>query len=579
MTPTDPQFALSIAETRFLICDIEATGSDPNRHRIFEIALVELHRENVAVKFAQLFNPHQHIPRPISAVTGVFDYHVFTAPSLPEHLGTIHHLLNQPNTVFVGHNVQFDWKFITAAFRKFDYPVPTLPRLCTYRLARRLLTRNKKFNVEALAQYFGITATHFHRARADALTTAHILRHLIDLARERYDIESLDELLRLQYRPLKTFRVSKSKKERLQPILEQLPQLPGVYEFYDQHQSILYVGKAKNLRDRIQSYFTQTRLPAKIGEMLSKLETIRWTTTETELAALLLENRKIKALQPPYNTLSKRYHRYVYLKLHTEQQFPYLECVTTILDDGAEYYGPFRSRRTAENLKLLLERYFPIRRCNGNLTAPSGPRACLDFYLNRCVAPCIHPDLAAHDRIVQQLRATLSGKTQALFELFRRIVEYHSQQRNYEAAQATLEQLREVQRIFSETFNGSTAIHDRNFIIVQPSPHHRNKAELYCIRHGLVAYQRLIGKRFPAKELAQKLEQIYGLEHTLLPPQQSLARLSEEIRIVTYWLHSLNPPVVLPITPPLQIDSLLTQLQQHVYATLHSAAPFSPSSP
>jgi len=567
MKKTDPRWSLPISETAFLVCDIEATGSDARRHRIFELAIVELHRNEITPRFAQLFNPRQYIPRPISAVTGISNIHVLAAPLLEDYLPTIHRLLSTPNAVFVGHNVQFDWKFLEAALRRAGYDIPDIPRLCTYRLARRLLTRNKKFNVAALAEYFHIPATQFHRALADATATAHILQHLIALVRERYDMELLGELLSLQFKPFTVFRVSKTKKERLQPLLQQVPSLPGVYEFRDRDGTVLYVGKAKNLRDRINSYFTQGQLPKKIAEMLNNVADIQWHITETELAALLLEARKIKEYQPPYNTVAKRYRRYTYLKLHTEAEFPYLECVTTIQNDRAQYYGPFRSRRTAENLKNLLEAHFPIRRCNGQLVRGEIPRGCLDFHLKRCLAPCANLTVtAAYQTVIRQVQDFLSGKTEQLIQLFQCLLEQHSREREYEAAQRVLEQLREVQQIFASSLKHSTAIHDRNLVILQPSPSYRHKIELFLIQYGALAYQRLVGKRFPEKELARYLERFYATPSSFPPPDVNVSMLSEEIRIVTHWLNALDrTAVILPVTIPAKVPELLTAIRRHAY--------------
>src|SRR5207248_619148 len=128
-----------------------------------------------------------------------------------------------------------------------------------------------------------------------------------------------------------------------------LPSTPGVYRMYDRRHELLYVGKAKNIRERVGSYFrTGAEHPTKIRELVRRVRTIEHEETGSELGALLLESRQIKANQPRYNTLQKRIRRFPFVRIDTRELFPRVEIAMEIEADGAEYFGPFNGRDAAQ---------------------------------------------------------------------------------------------------------------------------------------------------------------------------------------------------------------------------------------
>lgn len=170
-----------------------------------------------------------------------------------------------------------------------------------------------------------------------------------------------------------------------------LPNAPGVYQFYDADGKILYVGKAKDLKKRVSSYFNKTVDRVKTKVLVKKIVTIKHIVVQTETDALLLENNLIKKYQPRYNVLLKDDKSYPWICIKKEP-FPRVFSTRQVIKDGSEYYGPYTNTRTVYVLLELIRGLYPIRTCNYNLT-PNNIKAgkfkvCLEYHLGNCLGPC-----------------------------------------------------------------------------------------------------------------------------------------------------------------------------------------------
>lgn len=182
------------ADTSFAVVDVETTGGAPGgADRVIEIGVAVLWGGRVELVFERLINPGRRIPFVVTALTGITDAMVAGAPRFEEVADALAAAV--AGRVFVAHNAAFDWRFLAAELRRGRHFELDGPRLCTVRLARRLLPELPSRSLDALADYFGITIRRRHRAGGDALATAHILRRLLDLAEEK-GIVTLDELVR-----------------------------------------------------------------------------------------------------------------------------------------------------------------------------------------------------------------------------------------------------------------------------------------------------------------------------------------------------------------------------------------------
>ena len=242
-------------------------------------------------------------------------------------------------------------------------------------------------------------------------------------------------------------------------IAEQLtktPVNPGVYLMQDSNNQVLYVGKAKHLKNRIRSYFnSSSNLSPKIQQLVHKIERFEFIVTETETEALILENNLIKQLKPYYNDRLKDDKTYPFIKVTLQEKFPKVLFTRNIKNDGSKYFGPFTSARSVRTTMNLLKKLFPYRSCTKTITGKE-ERPCLDFHINRCVGPCIGASKRQdYNEIINQVILFLEGDKKEVIRQLKTAMEKSSVNLEYEKAANyrdqihSIEQINEKQRIFN----------------------------------------------------------------------------------------------------------------------------------
>jgi DNA polymerase III subunit epsilon len=509
-----------LIEVEFVVLDFETTGGSPADDRITEVGAVKVRGGEVVGTFHALVDPEIPIPPLITALTGITDGMVAGAEPIETILPCLLEFLG--DAVFVGHNASFDWRFLQANLERHAYPRATNRVVCTARLARKLLPRDEVANVRlaTLAAYLGASVTPCHRALTDARATVDVLHRLLELAGS-FGVLALEDLIEFpSARADATF-----KKVHL---ADRLPHAPGVYLFRDARGRVLYVGKAKDLRIRVRSYFSGDSR-AKIADLLRELAAIDHVRCATEFEASVREIRLIQHHRPRYNRRSRDPERYCYLKL-TAERFPRLSLVRRVLDDGARYLGPFVSTNQAELVKTAIEDALPLRRCTPRI----GPRTrfspCALLDLGRCLGPCtqtVAPE--AYGAVVAQLVGAIDGDPEALVAPLRaRMATYAGQQR-YEQAAATRDRLDALTRALADQrrFGALVAVDE----LVLARRHSRGR-EVTIVRRGQLAAVGVVDPDDPGgvdalRAGAAAVEPFDG------PPPRHLA---DELRLVAHWL-------------------------------------------
>jgi DNA polymerase III epsilon subunit family exonuclease len=324
-----PGADLPLDRATFVVVDLETTGLRPSTSRICEIGAVRVRHLELHEDFELLVDPGMPIGPTISALTGLRDVDLRGAPHPA--IAVRRFLEFAGDAVLVAHNARFDLAFLDRETERLTGARLAGPVVDTVGLARRLLAgRTTRAGLSSLAHFFGTDAQPCHRALPDAQATAEILIQLIGLAQERGALTVADLV------DLATPRVRKIYAKRT--LAFGAPTAPGVYLFRDAHDQVLYVGRARDLRARLRSYFRSDRQRPAVESALGALERIEWRVCGSELEAALEELRLIRELQPPANARRSRPDRYVYLRRRGD---------SVVCSSKPSPIGPLRSRARA----------------------------------------------------------------------------------------------------------------------------------------------------------------------------------------------------------------------------------------
>ena len=236
-------------------------------------------------------------------------------------------------------------------------------------------------------------------------------------------------------------------KEELIKFVKGFPDRPGVYLMRDENGEIIYVGKAKSLRKRVSSYFRHTHASPRLNKLVETIRDISTMRTETEIEALILENRLIKLYQPFFNVDLKMNERYAYIKI-TAEKHPRIIVTRVKMDDGAVYIGPYVRVSEVRALLRLVERYLPLRSCGGAEAKPQNGRPCMKYSLGRCLAPCcgLCTENEYRDRVADGA-LLLQGHGAELVERLRKRMDKAARELKFEEAAHLRDTIRAIWRV------------------------------------------------------------------------------------------------------------------------------------
>jgi DNA polymerase-3 subunit epsilon len=543
-----------LQQAQFVVVDLETTGPKPGKAAITEIAAVQINNGELCNEFHTLINPGHHVPSVITRLTGITDDMLRDQPRIDDIFPQLHNFLGP--SIIVAHNADFDVRFLNFdAQRLLSTPLLN-PSLCTIRLARRLLPGLRSRALEAVADHLGVSCFDHHRALGDARITAGILLILLEkLAAHR--VTTVGQLLDFQYnaRDGRRFEFSIPR-----PTLAHLPDTPGVYHMFDAAGQLLYIGKAKNLRRRVSSYFTNSSGHSdKVLDLVRNVREVKYDETGSELEAALREAELIYTLKPPYNRLSKHLPRVAFLKLTVNNTYPRLSISAKPASDHAVYIGPFRSRDFAEKAHRLLARLFSLRTCQGNLAPGPEVTPCILGQVSACSAPCA-------GRISQEDYGTqvsaflqfLNGENSRLRESLVEKRDSLAAELRFEGAARIQQDLRLLDHIQTVHQRFHWIVTRAHAFVLLPS-REPNAAQVYLVLNGRLVASGLVRTREELLPYANLCSERFVLDR-----ERPLR--SEEIDasvIIAAWLRDPDRTqgAVFPIDSPASLDNQLNGIE------------------
>ncbi|CAL2079825.1 UvrABC system protein C [Tenacibaculum sp. 190524A05c] len=308
-----------------------------------------------------------------------------------------------------------------------------------------------------------------------------------------------------------------------------LPNSPGVYQYFDKEDVIIYVGKAKNLKKRVSSYFTKNHEYGKTRVLVKKIVRIEHIVVNTETDALLLENNLIKKYKPRYNVLLKDDKSYPWICIKKER-FPRVFLTRRVIKDGSEYYGPYTSVKTVQNLLDLIKQLYPLRTCNYDLSEPkihSGKyKVCLEYHLKNCKGPCeAYQDENSYMDNIKKIRNIIKGNFKESLESLHKIMMEYAESMNFEEAQLIKEKLVSLQNYQAKSTIVNPSINNVDvFSIISDETH--GYANFFKIMNGSIIQSY-------TTEIKKKLEETDKelLELFIVETRQRFNSLSREIYV------------------------------------------------
>ncbi|GAB4321360.1 MAG: excinuclease ABC subunit UvrC [Candidatus Zixiibacteriota bacterium] len=322
-----------------------------------------------------------------------------------------------------------------------------------------------------------------------------------------------------------------------------LPDRPGVYMFKDAGQEILYIGKAKNLRSRVRSYFRGTGVehPRTIA-MLEKAADFEILSTDTEIEALILEANLIKEYKPRYNVSLRDDKRYPYIKVTTNEPFPRLLVVRRMRKDGARYFGPYTDVKGMRETLKVLGRVFMIRGCNLIIPSPTNRkyRVCLDYYIKRCPGPCeFKISEEAYGELIESACLFLEGKEERLLAGIEEKMEKASEELRFEEAASWRDKLRALASVRQKQKVSAESMVDRDVLALARSDKTVAAVALQ-IRDGLLIgrqnFQLTADPSDSDREVLTAFIKQYYLHSPSIPDEIFLPAHCEEEELVAQWL-------------------------------------------
>jgi excinuclease ABC subunit C len=364
--------------------------------------------------------------------------------------------------------------------------------------------------------------------------------------------------------------------EKIQSVLNSLPHKPGIYLMKDAQGTILYVGKAISLYNRVRSYFQESSaLSPKNRSMVAKVEDIEFFVVKNEVEALVLESNYIKQYRPKYNVLLRDDKSYPYIKVSLTEDFPRVYRVRSFQRDGNRYFGPYTNSGAVDSTLDLLNKLFAYRTCRYDASTwapprngepPSGwkqkllPRPCTQYYIHRCIAPCVaYATREEYDAVIQQVILFLEGKHDEVVKTLQEQMQLAAENLNFEEAARIRDRIKAVERILEKQRVIHTEGQDDQDVIAVANGEDETCAMVFFFRNG-----KLIGREFfvlqgtrdssPGEVMSSFIQQFYE-SSPHIPAEMIVEADPDDKGVVQSWLKEKRGGAV-SITAPKRGEKL-----------------------
>lgn len=368
--------------SKLVFIDVETSGTRTT-DRIIELGLVRVENNKIVSTYQTLLNPHCFIPQEIVTLTGINPAQLEAAPTFGQVKKDILELLD--DSVFVAHNVRFDYNFLRNEFQREEISFRS-KHFCTVKLSRTLFPSYRHHNLDSLIQRFGFDCKNRHRALDDAKVLWQFYEYIL----KNFSKELLEKAVNFVLKqPTRPVNIDKH-------ILDDLPEKSGVYIFYGQNGMPLYIGKSVNIRDRVLSHFSSDKDSSTESKIAQQIESIETIETAGELGALFTECMLIKKMQPLYNRKLRHSKMMMVLKKVVRDGYACVDLDTadTIdVDNISDVLGVFRNKKSAKQFLIHLAKKYCL--CEKLLGLDTTLKTCFGYRLGKCKGACVQKEITA----------------------------------------------------------------------------------------------------------------------------------------------------------------------------------------
>lgn len=330
----------------------------------------------------------------------------------------------------------------------------------------------------------------------------------------------------------------------IQEHLKQLPAEPGVYLMKDKFDNIIYVGKAKVLKNRVRQYFQSSKNhSSKVKSMVKNIDKFEYIITDSELEALILECNLIKKYKPKYNVLLRDDKTYPYIKVTTNEEFPRVIKVRKVLKDKAKYFGPYTNTTAVNDTLNIIKNTYPIRTCNVDIerAIKTNMRPCLNLHIKRCVGPCTG-DITKeeYNKMIEEILLFLSGKEEKLIDILKEKMNKCAMDFNFEEAAIYRDKIKSLEDMMEkQKIDASTSDLNQD-IIAMARAHDEACVQVFFVRNGKIVGREhfiLEGVMDSTREsiLSSFVKQFY-MEQEYVPKEIIIEDEIEDSFILSEWL-------------------------------------------